>query len=66
MPRMTRSTLSRHMTLREFDHGYWYATDIKQFAASLGVPSAHKLRELEKAIRHFLVHRAFAATRTKR
>ena len=44
------------MTLRQFDHGYWYATEIKRFAQSLGLPSAHKLRkdELEKAIRRFL------------
>jgi hypothetical protein len=47
------------MTLRQFDHGYWYATEIKAFAQSLGVPSAHKLRkdELEKAIRQFLTRR---------
>jgi hypothetical protein len=45
------------MTVRQFDHGYWYATEIKSFAQSLGIQSAHKLRkdELEKAIRHFLV-----------
>jgi hypothetical protein len=50
--------LSKTMTLRQFDHGYWYATEIKKFAQSLGVPAAHTLRkdELEKAIRHFLVH----------
>jgi hypothetical protein len=52
------SRLSKLMTLRQFDHGYWYATEIKSFAQSLGVASAHKLRkdELEKAIRHFLIH----------
>jgi hypothetical protein len=52
------SKLSKDMTLRQFDHGYWYATEIKRFAQSLGVPAAHKLRkdELEKAIRHFLAH----------
>jgi hypothetical protein len=46
------------MTLRQFDHAYWYATDIKRFAQSLGLPSAGKLRkdELEKAIRHYLAH----------
>jgi hypothetical protein len=46
------------MTVRQFDHGYWYATEIKRFARSLGVPAAHRLRkdELEKAIRHFLIH----------
>jgi len=55
---MATSKLSKTMTLRQFDHGYWYATEIKRFAQSLGVPSAHKLRkdELEKAIRHFLAH----------
>ena len=52
------SKLSKEMTLRQFDHGYWYATEIKRFAQSLGVPAAHRLRkdELEKAIRHFLTH----------
>jgi len=50
--------LTTGMTLRQFDHGYWYATEIKKFAWSLGVPAAHKLRkdELEKIIRHFLIH----------
>jgi hypothetical protein len=46
------------MTVRQFDHGYWYATDVRRFAVSLGLPSASKLRkdELEKAIRHYLAH----------
>src|ERR1043165_4178166 len=59
--------LSKEMTLRQFDHGYWYATEIKKFARSLGLPSAHKLRkdELEKAIRHFLAHGRIASP-TKR
>ena len=58
MPRMANGKLSKKMTLRQFDHGYWYATEIKRFAQSLGLPSAHKLRkdELEKAIRHFLAN----------
>ena len=58
MTRVAKGKLSKQMTLRQFDHGYWYATEIKRFAQSLGLPSAHKLRkdELEKAIRHFLVH----------
>jgi len=64
---VAKSTLSKGMTLRQFDHGYWYATEIKRFAQSLGVPSAHKLRkdELEKAIRHFLAHGKVASP-TKR
>jgi hypothetical protein len=48
--------LSKSMTLTEFTNGYWYATEIKEFADSIGIRSAGKLRkdELEKAIIHFL------------
>jgi hypothetical protein len=44
------------MTLKQFDHGYWYATELKEFAQSLGIHSASKLRkdELEKVIKTFL------------
>ena len=44
------------MTLTQFDNGYWYATELKEFAATIGIPSASKLRkdELEKAIKLFL------------
>ncbi|MEO6390597.1 MAG: SAP domain-containing protein [Pyrinomonadaceae bacterium] len=44
------------MTVKEFDHGYWYALELKEFAHSIGVPSSGKLRkdELEAAIKHFL------------
>ena len=44
------------MTLTQFDNGYWYATELKEFAERIGIPSASKLRkdELENAIKHFL------------
>jgi hypothetical protein len=44
------------MTVAQFDHGYWYATELKHFAKRLGIPSARKLRkdELERAILAFL------------
>jgi hypothetical protein len=44
------------MTLAQFDNGYWYATELKGFAETIGIPSASKLRkdELEKAIKLFL------------
>jgi ribosome modulation factor len=44
------------MTLTQFDHGYWYAIELKQFAADLGIPSVARLRkdELERAIKQFL------------
>ena len=51
-----RLKLSIKMTLSQFDNGYWYATQLKDFAEVMGIPSAHSLRkdELEKAIRLFL------------
>jgi hypothetical protein len=44
------------MTQTQFDNGYWYATELKDFAERIGIPSASKLRkdELEKAIKVFL------------
>jgi hypothetical protein len=48
--------LSASITAAQFDNGYWYATELKEFAKQIGVPSANKLRkdELERAIRLFL------------
>lgn len=44
------------MTSTQFDNGYWYATELKDFAQRIGIPAASKLRkdELEKAIKVFL------------
>jgi len=44
------------MTLAQFDHGYWYVTELKKFAETIGISSASKLRkdELEQAIKLFL------------
>jgi hypothetical protein len=44
------------MTPAQFDNGYWYATDLKEFAREVGIPAGGRLRkdELEKAIRGFL------------
>jgi SAP domain-containing protein len=51
--------LSESMTEAQFENGYWYTTELKVFAARIGLPSASRLRkdELEKAIRHFIRHR---------
>src|SRR5262245_32665226 len=48
--------LSLTMTLREFENGYWYLDELKDFAREIGIPSATKLRkdELERAIVTFL------------
>ena len=44
------------MTESEFDNGYWYSDELKQFAKEIGIRPAAKLRkdELEKCIKHFL------------
>src|SRR5436190_19110917 len=51
-----QSKLSSNMTVAEFDNGYWYATEIKDFAEKIGIPHSNKLRkdELEKSIKLFL------------
>ena len=45
------------MTLREFENGYWYLDDLKDFAVQIGIPEARRLRkdELERAIVIFLL-----------
>jgi hypothetical protein len=44
------------MTLAEFDNGYWYTTELKKFAKSIGVPFTSRLRkdQLEHHIKRFL------------
>jgi hypothetical protein len=55
------------MTLREFENGYWYLDQLKDFAERVGIPGAKKLRkdELERAIGAFL-RTGTAALPTKR
>src|SRR5438445_8538440 len=52
----SNTKLSTSMTLTEFDNGYWYATELKEFAEAIGIPFPAKLRkdELEKAIKLYL------------
>ena len=44
------------MTIQEFDHGYWYATELKRFARAIGIRGASALRkdQLESAVRSVL------------
>jgi hypothetical protein len=44
------------MTIEEFDHGYWYATELKAFAHAIGIQGASALRkdQLERAVRSVL------------
>jgi hypothetical protein len=52
----SKAKLSTSMTLAQFENGYWYATELKDFAKTIRIPSASKLRkdELEKAIKFFI------------
>jgi hypothetical protein len=61
------NALSPTMTVRDFENGYWYVDQLRQFAERLGIPAAKRLRkdELEKAIVAFL-RTGIAASATKR
>src|SRR5215510_8298970 len=61
------NALSPAMTVRDFENGYWYLDELKDFAGRIGIPAATKLRkdELEKAIVAFL-RTGTAALPTKR
>jgi len=61
------NALSPTMTLRDFESGYWYVDQLREFAERIGIPAAKKLRkdELEKAITTFL-RTGNAALPTKR
>ena len=44
--------LTKQITETQFDHGYWYADEIRKFARAIGIPNSSKLRkdEIEKLI----------------
>ena len=48
--------LSTSMTLTQFENGYWYTTELKDFAKTIGIPFASTLRkdELEHCIKLLL------------
>jgi len=52
----SRTNLTKGITEKEFDNGYWYADEIKTFAKQIGIANSSKLRkdELEQLIKHFL------------
>ena len=39
------------MTLREFENGYWYVDDLRDFATQIGIPEATRLRKDETSSR---------------
>jgi hypothetical protein len=38
-------TLSPTMTLRDFENGYWYLEQLKNFAGRIGIPAAKKTKD---------------------
>lgn len=48
--------LTRNITEADFNSGYWYADEIKNFAKQLGIVNGSKLRkdELESLIKHYI------------
>ena len=48
--------LSTSMTVTQFENGYWYTTELKDFARTIGIPFANRFRkdELEACIKVFL------------
>jgi hypothetical protein len=59
--------LFESMSIKQFDNGYWYVGELKDFARSLGIPNAVKLRkdELENAIKTFIATGAIANPTTR-
>ena len=54
---MARQTkLTKSITEKDFDNGYWYANEIKAFSKQIGIANSSKLRkdELERLIKHFI------------
>jgi hypothetical protein len=45
-----KTKLSASMTSTQFDNGYWYATELKDFAERIGIPAASKLRKVRRAL----------------
>ena len=46
-----KSKLSKNMTVADFDKGYWYAAEIKEFAQKIGILHSSKLRKDELELR---------------
>lgn len=52
-----KAELAKDMSLKEFENGYWYAKELKEFAKQIGLSYVSKLRkdELEKIIKGYLI-----------
>jgi len=51
-----KTKLSKTMSVKDFDNGYWYLTEIKAFAKDIKIAGVSNLRkdELEELIKHYL------------
>jgi hypothetical protein len=61
------SSLDPAMSVDQFDNGYWYVADLRELASRIRVPRASGLRknELERQIRHFLIHGSLEAVKSQ-
>lgn len=60
-------SLHKVKTVDEFESGYWYASELKQFAKEIGVKNSSKLRkdQLEEVIKGFIQSGCVLAKHTK-
>jgi hypothetical protein len=60
-------SLHKVKTVAEFESGYWYALELKQFARNIGVPNSSKLRkdQLEEIIKSY-INSGSASIKTER
>ncbi len=62
-----KKKLSKKLSLADFECGYWYVDEMREFAVSIDIPGAKKLRkdELEDALRAFFETGELKAPRRK-
>ena len=51
--------LHKNITFEEFENGYWYASELKEFIKEIGIKNYNKLRkdEIEKIIVEYIMYR---------
>ena len=60
---MARTVLSKRMSLRAFENGYWYQTELVEFGKQLGLPAGRmRKNELQSAIKAYLTTGRLAKT----
>ena len=52
-----KQKLNKNITIEEFENGYWYASELKEFIKEIGIKNYNKLRkdEIEKIIVEYII-----------